>query len=181
MEKSNTPTKENTVIPCVIFRLGINLFSIPISQLREIAQSEEILAMPGGPETVRGLIELRGHYLPVVDLHKKLHGRANPPPEQADNSNEQPTDHDLNENVQPKILVADLRLTEGRFTIGLQVDEVIEVHYLPIETVEPAPAITHQQSTKCVAGLFKHKHGVVRLLDCRRMFTPDELGGNLEA
>ena len=176
MEKEKAAKEAKVEIACVIFRLENNLFSIPISQLREIAQGCEYISLPGQAENVIGLIELRGRYVPVMDLKQMMHcgasalrpvGRAS-------------TEGEGEEAVKTKILVADLKAAAGRYVIGLQVDEVIKVHYLDINVVEAAPSTAGSKPTVGIVGLFKHGREVVRLLDCRKMFTIEMAGvGNL--
>jgi purine-binding chemotaxis protein CheW len=172
-------------VPCVIFVLdGIN-FAIPISQIKEISLVDEISPMPQAQELFSGIIDLRGRLLPVIDLRHKLKRRK----EFADlldnkltaasspqTKTESIPNNDLLAPSGINILVIEMMIDNKPFNSGLLVDEVFEVFYVPISTIEPSPSLSESAGKNFVVGLFKHRDRVVMLLDCRLMFTSEDIG-----
>jgi purine-binding chemotaxis protein CheW len=60
--------------PCLYmtFRLGDELFAIPVSQVREVLELTTITSVPGAPQYMRGLVNVRGKAIPVVDLRRRF-------------------------------------------------------------------------------------------------------------
>lgn len=182
---NNLPTE----VPCVIFVLdGIN-FAIPISQIKEISLIEEISPMPQAQDIFSGIIDLRGRLLPVIDLREKLKGRKEltdllrekqkaKAPLRAEIKLE--IGDDLLAQTGINILVIETTVDHRPFSSGLLVDEVFEVYYVPIGSIEPAPSLSESSGKNFVVGLFKHLNRVVMLLDCRLMFTSEEVGSVMD-
>ncbi len=178
MAKSDSKTgdAQKSEISCVIFRLGERLFALPISQIREITQTEEIAPLPNAPATVSGMIDIRGRLLPVVDLGEKI--RVRPKTEKGSTDVGAPVDAEEPEGSGESILIVEFmgEHERERTATGLLVEEVLEVFYAPIDSIEPAPQMALVEPTACVAGVFKRRSRMILLLDCRKMFSPGELG-----
>lgn len=112
------PEKHQTLESWVAFRISNRRLALPVSHVREILRLEEITGVPNAPAPVAGVMNLRGHVLPVVDTHSLL---ALP--------GALATDHS-------RVLVCVL---ESR-PIGLVVDDVAGLERLHMELVQPVPA-----------------------------------------
>lgn len=71
MPELEKETKKNE-LQLLIFKLGEEEFGIPIQQVREILRLQEIHHLPGSPDFIEGVINLRGHIIAVMDLRKRL-------------------------------------------------------------------------------------------------------------
>lgn len=145
----------------VIFRLGAEEFGVPIMSVQEIVRVPETLTrVPKTPAFVEGVINLRGTVLPVIALRSRLGLDAGV--------------HDAERNDRQRIMV----FTLHGVRTGFIVDSVAEVLRVPRSQIEPAPALSDEQSRliRQVANLDGGKR-LVMLID------PDQLlaGGEASA
>jgi purine-binding chemotaxis protein CheW len=141
----------------VTFRIGAELFGVPISAVQEIVRVPAIARIPQAPEFVEGVINLRGSVITVVDLRKRLN--------QAPASNEEGWER------KSRILVIE---TCGR-QVGVIVDEVTEVLKLQADRVEPAPPMVAGLSNQYINGLGKINDDLLILVDIQKVLTASQL------
>jgi len=151
----------------LVFTLNGEVFAIDILQIREIIEFGTLTEVPMMPETIRGVINLRGAVVPVIDLSARF-GRG--PSAVARRT---------------CIVIVEV-LTDGtRQTLGVMVDAVNEVLEIPQEETEPPPAFGARIRTDFIAGMGKVNGRFVVILDVGRVFSLDELasigGVQLEA
>lgn len=138
------------------FTLGQESFALPVLQVREIIRYAAITPVPQMPGYFRGVLNLRGKVIPVIDLRLKL-GFA----EAAI------TDGTC-------IFVVDARLGEGRTTrVGLVVDSVEEVLNLSDAEIDEPPHIGEMDSIEYLLGMAKLKGGVKFLVDIDKIVSSD--------
>lgn len=138
----------------VTFRVGNELFGVPISAVQEIVRVPAIAHIPQSPEFVEGVINLRGRVITVVDMRKRL---GQPP--LADRTNK------------GRILVVEA----GGRLVGVIVDEVAEVLKLSEEHVEPAPPMVAGLSNQYIKGVGKLKDDLLILIEIEKILTTDQL------
>ncbi len=130
------------------FILGGESYAIPVLKVREIIRLTSITAVPQMPDYIRGVINLRGKIIPVMDLRRRF-GFA-----QADNTD------------QTCIVVVQVKSPTGQATaMGLVVDAVEEVAQLAASDIEETPDFGSQIATDCLLGMAKIKGVVKALLD----------------
>lgn len=127
---------------CVVFELGNEQYGVDIFQVREIIRIPRIVHVPGAPEYVEGVINLRGGVIPVIDLRKRFGivgsdaaGRC--------------------------IVVVEL----GAHILGVIVDGVSEVLEIDDAAVEPLSPLVAPGDTRAVSGIAKAKDRLIILLD----------------
>ena len=138
----------------VTFRLAGEVFALPVTAAREILRVSTITRVPHAPYTVRGIINMRGRVVPVVDFRVRL-GL----PEAA---------------VGPKnrILIASAR----NRLLGLLVDEVEQVVSLDLNAVTPAPSDVMTERSEYIIGVCHLDNRLLILLDVERvLLVPDSL------
>lgn len=118
------------------------IFAIPISNVVQIVQMQEITEIPEFPMYAKGVIDLRGTMIPVVDLRLRL-GKM-----------------EAEYDVHTCIIVMNIR----NALVGLVVDRVDEVAYIGEENISQAPSIGASVSSQFLEGLAKTVKGVVLLL-----------------
>ena len=135
------------------FKLADEEYGLEILKVREIIGLMEITRVPRTPEHVRGVINLRGRVIPVVDLRQKFGMR---PCEATD---------------QTVIIVVQYAMAERTLTMGILVDQVLEVRQIPAEAIEPPPASLGDAAvdSACILGVGKTEKQVVFLLDIGRV------------
>ncbi len=128
----------------VIFRIGEDYISCPISQVREIIQLEEVTPVPSTPEEIRGIINRRGEIITIIDLPKVLG-----------------IDVELKETEAQLII-----LYQEDENIGVMTSEVTEIPTINEEDVEePSEALESPVNKKYLKGIVKHEGNLVLLTD----------------
>lgn len=136
------------------FRIGKEMFGVPIELVHEIVRVPEVTAVPDALEYVEGVINLRGKIISVVDLRKRF-GRA-----------------DVQSDRKNRILVANV---EG-LMVGLIVDAASEVLKLPNTEVEAPPAnVFDDAEVNYVTGVGKLNGRLIILLDLKKILDKGEL------
>jgi len=140
------------------FQLGIEVFGLEILKVQEINGLMNVTPVPRTPPFVRGVINLRGKVIPVVDLRLKFGMEEHPD-----------TEHTC-------IIVVQVRRIDSQVTMGIIVDEVSEVLDIKAEQLEPAPSFGASVQTDFILGMGKVGQKVVMLLDVDRVLSSDETG-----
>ena len=117
------------------FQLGEELFAIEVSHVREVLEFIKITHVPGAPEHLKGMINVRGSVVPVMDMHCKL---GMPP---------------IENSINTRIIVAELPMGDDTVVLGMIADSVKEVLDLREEDIEPPPRIGNKYNilTKGIA------------------------------
>ena len=136
----------------VSFQLGKEEFGLDIMKVQEIILVGAITKMPQVPEYVRGMINLRGHVIPVIDLRTRF---------------KQPS---CEKTEEQRIIVVNI----GRRTIGIVVDAVNEVLRMTPDQIEPAPKGIGGANQHFITGLLKINNKLVILLDIEGLFSEEE-------
>lgn len=134
------------------FALGREEFGMPVTQVREVIRVTDITRVPHAPAHVRGVANLRGRILAVVDLRSRFGLPAADPTPRA------------------RIVVVDLR---GR-VLGLLVDAVSQVTKVPETSVVPAPEDVRTVEADYVTGVARWQSRLIILLDLEKALTPTE-------
>ncbi|HRE05971.1 MAG TPA: chemotaxis protein CheW [Opitutaceae bacterium] len=130
-------------------------YGIAVLKVREIIRMQKITPVPQMPEFVRGVLNLRGRVIPVVDLRVKFGLKA----EFADRT---------------CIVVVQVKLPTGQLVqMGLIVDSVEEVVNLSGSEIEPTPDFGARIDTGYILGMAKVKGQVKTLLDIDRVVAPE--------
>ena len=139
------------------FRLGEEIFGLDVGKVREILDMTTITKIPRTPEFLRGVINLRGNVVPVVDMRLKF---GLPPVEKT---------------VDTCIVVTEVTLEGETTVLGALVDSVQEVFDLEPKQIEPAPRIGTRLRTEFISGMGKRDGKFIMLLDVDKVFSCDEL------
>ena len=137
------------------FALAREEYGLPVLKVREIMKVMEITSVPQAPHHVRGVINLRGKVIPVVDLRLKFGFPS----------------QEFDERT--CIIVVEVSLQNSRVMMGVVVDAVSEVLTISGEEIEPTPQFGDRVNTEFMKGVAKVKGKVKFLLDLDRI-----LGGS---
>jgi purine-binding chemotaxis protein CheW len=140
------------------FRLGAEEYGLEILKVREIIGLMDITAVPRTPHFIRGVINLRGKVIPVIELRKKF----------GMNSAE--------DTEQTCIIVVDASRTGETIQIGILVDSVSEVLDIRSDDIEDTPSFGANFDTRFILGMAKAKGSVKILLNIEAVLTADDLG-----
>ena len=139
------------------FKLVNEEYGLEILKVREIIGMMAITSLPRTPSFVRGVINLRGKVIPVIDLRRKFEMEV------AD-------DTDLT-----CIIVVDVASKGGSIQIGILVDSVSEVLDISGQDIEETPAFGTNIDTAFILGMAKTKGSVKILLNIERVLSSEEL------
>ncbi len=140
-------------IRLVSFSVGQEQFAVDILRVQEINRMMALTQVPQSPPGACGVINLRGHIVPVLDLRTRMGLQASDPSDAS------------------RIIVVE---TQGS-TLGFIVDAVHEVMQIQPNTVEPTPAITTGADASYIQGVAKLEDTLLILLDLDRLITPETL------
>jgi len=139
------------------FRLGEEMFALDVSQVREILDVTTITKVPRSPAFMRGVINVRGSVVPVVDLSLKFGMEK------------------IERTLDTRIVVMEISL-DGEITIiGALADAVHNVMEMETSQIEAAPKIGAKWNTEFIKGIGKHDDQFIIILDVDRIFSVDEL------
>lgn len=139
------------------FALGKEEYGLEILKVREIIGYMDVTAVPRTPDYVRGVINLRGQVISVIDLRAKFGMES------------------AERTEQTCIIVVDIRRDGRRLNTGIVVDRVSEVLNIAGEAIEDAPAFGTSIDTSFILGMGKIGQSVKILLDIDKVLTAEEL------
>jgi purine-binding chemotaxis protein CheW len=139
------------------FKMDGEVFALDVSQVREILDYTKITKVPQTPDYMKGVINLRGAVVPVVDMRLKF----NMPSQER--------------TVNTCIIVVEVHLEEEQAVLGVLVDSVQAVFGLEPSQVEPPPRIGTKLNTDFILGMGKRGEDLVIILDVDRIFSLDEM------
>ncbi len=139
------------------FKLEDEVFAFDISKVREVLEFDTVTKVPQTPEMMKGVINLRGSVVPVVDMRIKFGMGA------------------TEKTVNTVIIIIEIDLDEESTLIGALVDSVKEVMDLDSGHIEPPPNIGTQLNTEFIKGMGKQNGEFIIILDIERIFSSEEL------
>jgi purine-binding chemotaxis protein CheW len=138
-------------------------YAAPILRVKEIIEYETVTRVPSTPAHVRGVINLRGAVLPVIDLAAKFgHGESAA-------------------TRTTCIVVVETRVDGETLVVGLIADSVSEVVEIADEQIEEPPAFGTGVRVDFLAGMGKLDHKLVLVLDIDRVMSPVEIQQTIDA
>jgi len=139
------------------FKLDDEVFALDISKVREVLDFTAITKVPRTPDFMRGVINLRGSVVPVVDLRLKF-GMCK-----------------TEQTVNTCIIITEVGVDGETTVLGALADSVQEVMELGPDQIEPAPKIGTKLNTQFIMGMGKQNERFVIMLDIDQVFSTDEL------
>jgi len=140
------------------FKLDGEVYGLGILKVQEIIGMMTVTRVPKTPPYVRGVINLRGRVIPVIDLRLKFELEAR-----------EDTDRTC-------IIVMQVARTGQRTAMGILVDEVSEVLQLEADQIEPTPSLGGSVDTEFILGMGKAGQRVVTMLDLDQILGGDKIG-----
>ncbi len=139
------------------FILDQETYAMDITQVREVLDFTKITKVPRMPKFIKGVINLRGGVVPVVDLRLKF-GMS--PAEKT---------------VDTCIIIIEINIQETQTLLGIMADSVQEVMSMEPDQIEPAPKIGTRLKTEFIKGMGKKNDEFIIILDSDKVFSADEL------
>ncbi len=140
------------VLQWVTYRLDEETYGINVMQVQEVLRYTEIAPVPGAPDYVLGIINLRGNVVTVIDTRSRF---GLPPT-------------DISDNTRIVIIESDEQV------VGILVDSVAEVVYLRSSEIESAPNVGTEESAKFIQGVSNREGHLLILVDLNKLLNEDE-------
>lgn len=138
----------------VVFSLGEEEYGLPVSQVLEIVQLQDLITVPHGKDFLMGLMDIRGTILPVINLQRRL-GIV----------------HEETGTAPSRAIVID----SAGYRLGLAVDRVFQVHAFPADAVDAGPTTIKSATNRYITGVGKKGEDFVILLDLAGLFSSQEV------
>jgi purine-binding chemotaxis protein CheW len=139
------------------YKLGEEVFALDISKVREVLDFTTVTKVPRTPEFMRGVINLRGSVVPVVDLRLKF-GMTK-----------------TEKTVNTCVIIVEVTVDRETTVLGALADSVQEVMDLGPGNIEPAPRIGTKLDTDFIKGMGKHDERFIIILDIDKVFSVEDL------
>ncbi|MFO7766734.1 MAG: chemotaxis protein CheW, partial [Pelovirga sp.] len=139
------------------FKLDQEIFALSIAKVREVLDFTEITKVPKTPDFMRGVINVRGGVVPVMDLRVKFGMEPTP------------------QTVNTCIIIVEIIIEGEKTILGALADQVEEVLDLDPDQIEPAPRVGTGLRTEFIKGMGKRDDQFIIILDIDRVFSSEEL------
>lgn len=143
---------KDALLQWVTFRLDNESYGVNVMLVQEVLRMTEIAAVPGAPDYVLGIINLRGNVVTVIDTRKRF---ALGPREVDDAT---------------RIVIIEI----NKQVIGIMVDSVAEVVDLRMSEIETAPSVGNDESSKFIQGVASRDGELLILVDLNKLLSADE-------
>ncbi|WP_282176965.1 chemotaxis protein CheW [Vibrio nereis] len=140
------------VLQWVTFQLEEETYGINVMQVREVLRYTEIAPVPGAPDYVLGIINLRGNVVTVIDTRSRF-GLI---------------DGEITDNTRIIVIESEHQV------IGILVDSVAEVVYLRSSQIDTTPSVGTDESAKFIQGVSNRDGKLLILVDLNKLLTDDE-------
>jgi purine-binding chemotaxis protein CheW len=149
--------KDQEINTFLSFKLGEEVFAINVFKVINILEMNHITRIPQAPEYMKGVINLRGTVLPVIDLRLKF-GLS---------------EKDI--TVDTSIIVLSIEVTGEPVLIGILVDAVKEVLELKSSDIAPSPTLGTKYNSGFVEGMWRIDEKFIMILDIDKVFSTEEV------
>ncbi len=139
----------------ITFKLGDEFFAIPVVQVREVLDLTEITKVPTAPEYMRGVVNVRGSAIPVVDLRLKF---GLPP---------------VADSVNSRIVVLEMQIDGETTVVGGIADSVHNVIELEPGEINEPPRLGMRWRSDLIRGMARQDEHFIILLDIEQVFASD--------
>ncbi len=142
----------NPLSQWVTFSLEDETYGINVMQVQEVLKMTEIAPVPGAPDYVIGIINLRGNVVTVVDTRKRFGLMPQEPTEST------------------RIVI----IEANKQVVGILVDSVAEVVELDSDEIETAPTVGNDETSKYIQGVYSHDKKLIILVDLNKFLSEEE-------
>jgi purine-binding chemotaxis protein CheW len=154
---AKTQLNENAVEQFLTFQLAGEAYGVEILKVQEIRGWEAVRAVPNTPDFIKGVLNLRGSVVPIVDLRERFSlARA---------------------DYSSKTVVIVLCVEHGNnpFVMGIVADAVSDVLDIKVDEIKKSPNLGAKINTRYMRGMHVYKQHMIMLLDVDKLLNPDEV------
>ena len=151
-QKIQAESASDLVLQYVTFRLAEETYGINVMMVQEVLRYSEIAPVPGAPDYVLGIINLRGNVVTVIDTRQRFGLPAS----------------EVTDSTRIMIIEADQQV------VGIMVDSVAEVVYLKQSEIETAPNVGNDESAKFIQGVCNKNNELLILVELDKLMSEEE-------
>ena len=144
---------EDFEIKLAVFMLGGQSYAIDIMKIKQIIRPLRITKLPKAPDFLEGMINLRGVFIPVIDMRKRF----------------QMEPRDAKQEGKVIIATVDHRI------VGVMVDEVTEVIPVPKAEIQPPPRVIRGVESTYLLGVCRYQDEILLILNLDEILTAEEI------
>jgi purine-binding chemotaxis protein CheW len=148
---------DGTTLQYLTFGLGEEVFALETGSVREVIEIVSVTRIPKTPPFMRGVINLRGHAVPVVDLRIKFDIPQ------------------VEDTVNTCIIIVDVDVDGENCFMGAIVDSVREVFEMTSDQIKPPPRMGTSIRTDFIRGIGEQNEDFIMILDIDKVFSNEEL------
>ena len=138
------------------FKIGKEHFAISVNKVLEIIQFEQITRIPNSSDFIRGVINFRGGIVPVIDMHRRFN-------------------IGIPENETRMVVVVDVRNGENNVTMGLLVDQVVNVIEFNYKSIRAVPDLGFRYNPEFLEGFVEMSGEFIMIMNVDRVLSLSEL------
>lgn len=150
-------TTANSFGQYLTFTLGREIFALDIGKVREVLELTTISDIPRTPDYMRGVINLRGHAVPVMDMRSKLGMEV------------------VEDTVDTCVIIMEVAFGDDIVVLGALVDSVREVFEMGEQDIEPAPRMGAAINADYIMGMGRQEDQFIIIVDVDSIFSEAEL------
>jgi purine-binding chemotaxis protein CheW len=154
---TKTQVNANTIEQFLTFQLAGEAYGVEILKVQEIRGWEAVRVMPNTPVFIKGVLNLRGSVVPIVDLRERFSLESS--------------------EYSSKTVVIVLCVEHGNspFVMGIVADAVSDVLDINVDEIKKSPNLGSKINTRYMRGMHVYKQNMIMLLDVDKLLNPDEV------
>ena len=139
------------------FTLGGEQFALDVQNVIKILQMQQFTKIPQSPDYLKGIINIRGNVIPVVDTYYKFGFDA---PEKENNS---------------VIIILNISIRGEDSNVGIMVDKANEVFEAETNSIQNYPSLAEKYNSNFIAGVYKKQDTFILILDIEKVFSSEDI------
>lgn len=147
----------NAIEQFLTFQLAGEAYGVEILKVREIRGWENVRIIPNTPIFLKGLLNLRGSVVPIVDLRERFALER------------------IDYSSKTVVIVLCVEHNKNSFVMGIVTDAVSDVLDIRIDQIKKSPNLGSKIDTRYMRGMYVYKQNMIMLLDVDKLLNPDEI------
>ncbi len=147
----------NKIHTYLSFSLGGEEFALDVQNVVKILQIQQFTKIPQSPPYLKGIINIRGNVIPVVDTYYKF---GFVPPE---------------DTVSSVIIILTLSINGEEASVGILADKANEVFEAEVNSIRDYPALNEKYNSNFISGVYKKGEDFILILDIEKVFDSEEI------
>ena len=154
---TKTQLSDNSIEQFLTFQLAGEAYGVEILKVQEIRGWEAVRVMPNTPVFIKGVLNLRGSVVPIVDLRERFSLESS------------------EYSSKTVVIVLCVEHVNNPFVMGIVADAVSDVLDINVDEIKKSPNLGSKINTRYMRGMHVYKQNMIMLLDVDKLLNPDEV------